>query len=120
MQVTISESLLYTLLGMLIVFFGLVCLMIVINLMAKLAHKEKNAPAETAVPAPAAAPAVPIVSSPPAPRRLYASGSAGDIKLFDVSDRDAAMIMAIMADELKMPLNEIRFKSIKEVKAYEV
>ena len=30
--------------------------------------------------------------------------------------RDAAMIMAIVANKLQKPLNELRFKSIKEVK----
>ena len=34
--------------------------------------------------------------------------------------RDAAMIMAIVADSLGKPLNELRFISIKEVKDDEV
>lgn len=45
----------------------------------------------------------------------FASGSAGDVKLFDVPDRDAAMIMAIVADKSGKPINEIRFISIKDV-----
>ena len=36
--------------------------------------------------------------------------------LYDTPDRDAAMIMAIVADQMGKPLNELRFKSIKEVK----
>ena len=36
--------------------------------------------------------------------------------LHTVSDRDAAMIMAIVAHKMNRPLNELRFKSIKEVK----
>ena len=44
-----------------------------------------------------------------------APGSAGEIKLYDTDLRDAAMIMAIVADELKKPINELRFISIKEV-----
>ena len=43
-----------------------------------------------------------------------AKGSCGDVKLYDISDKDAAMIMAIVADELKTPLNELRFISIRE------
>ena len=35
---------------------------------------------------------------------------------FDVPDKTAAMLMAIVADKLNRPLNELRFISIKEVK----
>ena len=40
----------------------------------------------------------------------------GEFKRFDVPDKEAAMIMAIVADQMGKPLNELRFKSIKEVK----
>lgn len=45
-----------------------------------------------------------------------APGSCGKIKLHDVSDKDAAMIMSIVAHKLKKPINELRFISIKEIK----
>ena len=45
-----------------------------------------------------------------------APGSAGHVKLFDVPDKEAAMIMAIVADKMQKPLNELHFISIKEVK----
>ena len=44
-----------------------------------------------------------------------AKGSAGELKLENVSDRDAAMIMAIVADQMGVPLNTLRFKSIKDI-----
>lgn len=50
------------------------------------------------------------VSKPTAP------GSAGAIKLHDVEPKTAAMLMAIVADKMGKPLNELRFISIKEVK----
>ena len=50
------------------------------------------------------------VSLPTAP------GSAGAIKLHDVEPKTAAMLMAIVADKMGKPLNELRFISIKEVK----
>ena len=94
-------------LGYAVVFFGLILLMLVIMITGKIMSRKKaHAEAEAAA-APAAAPAK---KSDPAP------GSAGEIKLYDVSDRDAAMIMAITAEKLGRPLNELRFKSIKEVK----
>ena len=54
--------------------------------------------------------AVVTASTPAAP------GSAGQIKLYDVQPKTAAMIMAIVADKMGKPLNELRFISIKEVK----
>ena len=49
-----------------------------------------------------------------------APGSAGHIKLHDVEPKTAAMLMAIVADKLETPLNELRFISIREVKDDEV
>ena len=45
-----------------------------------------------------------------------APGSAGKLKLHDVEPKTAAMLMAIVADKMGKPLNELRFLSIKEVK----
>lgn len=44
-----------------------------------------------------------------------APGSAGQIKLYGVEPKTAAMIMAIVANKMEKPLNELRFISIKEV-----
>ena len=63
------------------------------------------------VPSPVAAPA----EAQPQDRPL-APGSAGDVKLHTVPPMTAAMLMAITADNLGKPLNELRFISIKEVK----
>ena len=70
------------------------------------------APAAPAAPAAAAAPSAPA----PAIEQKLAPGSAGHVKLFDVPDKEAAMIMAIVADKMQTPLNELHFISIKEVK----
>ena len=44
-----------------------------------------------------------------------APGSAGQLKLYNVEPKTAAMVMAIVADKTGKPLNELRFLSIKEV-----
>ena len=62
--------------------------------------------------APAAAPAAPVEEAP----KPTAPGAAGQLKLHDVEPKTAAMLMAIVADKLGKPLNELRFISIKEVK----
>ena len=95
-------------LGYLVVFIGLTLLMIVIIIVGKFFSAKKAAPKVEAV-----APAAP--AAPAAPKKL-APGSAGDVKIYDTDPRDAAMIMAIVADKLGKPLNELRFRSIKEVK----
>ena len=97
---TFVDALIYSLLGMLVVFFALFLLMLIIKLMTAAGNKEKTPP-----PAPTAAPA-------PAP----APGSAGELKLYDTEPRTAAMLMAIVADELQTPLNELRFISVREIR----
>ena len=58
----------------------------------------------------------PVVEEAPAPVELpTAPGSAGELKLHNVDPKTAAMLMAIVADKLQKPLNELRFISIKEV-----
>mgnify|MGYP003289629877 CR=1 FL=1 len=61
----------------------------------------------------------PVATIPPvpveAPKKPEAPGSAGQIKLHGVAPKTAAMLMAIVADQMGKPLNELRFISIKEV-----
>ena len=97
-----------SLLGICVVFFALALLIIIITVMTKLNLTDEPKKAKgTASPAvaPAAAPA----------QAALAPGSAGDLKLYNTDPRDAAMIMAIVADELQKPLNELRFLSIREI-----
>ena len=108
----IGDNLLDAVLGYLVVFIGLTLLMTVIVIVGKVMvaqSKKSSAKKEAAKPAEAAAPAA------TAPKKL-APGSAGDVKIYDTDPRDAAMIMAIVADKLGKPLNELRCRSIKEVK----
>lgn len=109
-NISFGDAALTALLGYLVVFFGLVLLMVVVIIMGKIMVNRANK-AKTAVPA---APAAPAPEAPAAP------GSAGELKLYDTDPRDAAMIMAIVADTLGKPINQLRFISIKEVKEDEV
>ena len=113
-RLSIGEAGIAAVLGYAVVFFGLILLMCVVIIMGKaMAGSREKAP-ETAAKAPTPAPAAP--AAPPAPTSPPAPGSAGEVKLFDVPDKEAAMIIAIVADKMGKPLNELRFKSIKEVK----
>ena len=111
-DITIGEAGVYALLGYATVFFGLILLMIVITIMGKcFASKDAKLAAASAAAAKATAPAAPAAAP-----KAVAPGSAGELKLHDVEPKTAAMIMAIVANQMGKPLNELRFKSIKEVK----
>ena len=104
-EIGIGDAGLAALMGYAMVFFGLILLMGVVVVIGKVfmaAEKRKEVPAET-----------PAVQEIPV---QYAPGSAGKVMTFDVPDKTAAMLMAIVADKMGKPLNELRFISIKEVK----
>lgn len=102
--------------GYVVVFCGLAVLMAVLYIMAAVFKaKDKKAKAAAAE-AEAAASAEERSAGETAPEAPLAPGSAGHVKLFDVPDKEAAMIMAIVADKMQKPLNELHFISIKEVK----
>lgn len=109
-RISVGEAAVDALLGYAVVFFGICLLMAVVMLMGKyFVARDNKAKAAQAAAAPAAAPAE-------APAKPLAPGSAGELKMYDVEPKTAAMIMAIVADKLQKPLNELRFISIKEVK----
>ena len=110
-NISIPNAGVIALLGYLVVFLGLVMLMVVVMVMGKImVARAKKAQAAAVVEA------APVEAAP----RAEAPGTAGELKLYDTDPRDAAMIMAIVADTLGKPLNQLRFISIKEVKEDEV
>ena len=87
-DVSIGTAALIVVLGMAVVFFGLILLMYVTKIAGAIINRKKSA--EPAA-APAAAPAAPAVKT-------------------------AAMLMAIVASKTGKPLNQLRFISIREIK----
>ena len=114
-KLTIGDAGIVALLGYAVVFLGLILLMVVVTLLGKAfvaADNRKKAAAQ----ATNAADAAPAASDAEIPAAPVAPGSAGGVKLYNVEPKTAAMIMAIVADRMGKPLNELRFISIKEVK----
>lgn len=111
-NISLGNAAITALLGYTVVFLGIVALMLVILLTGRVMHRPKKAAPAPAEPAPA--PAAPAAPAPEAP------GAAGELKLYGTDPRDAAMVMAIVADTLGKPLNELRFISIREVKEDEI
>jgi sodium pump decarboxylase gamma subunit len=88
-----------------VVFLGLVLLMGCVTLLGRVMQR-RNLPKE----------AVAEIPSAPAPAAPEAPGACGVCALNGVDDRTAAMLMAIVADQLQTPLNQLRFISIREIK----
>ena len=81
-------------------------LVIVVVIMAIRKRSASKKPAVTPVEAPV---------QETAKEKVLAPGSAGEVKLHTVDPRTAAMLMAIVAEKMDKPLNELRFISIREV-----
>ena len=110
-NISIPNAGIIALLGYLVVFLGLVMLMVVVMVMGRIMVARARKAQAAAVAEAAPVEAAPVAEAP---------GTAGELKLYDTDPRDAAMIMAIVADTLQKPLNQLRFISIKEVKDDEV
>lgn len=111
-KLAIGDAFITAVLGYAVVFVGLALLMAVVIIIGKVmvSSEAKKKAAE-----PVKAPSAPA-PAPEKPKAPAAPGTAGEVKLYDTSDKDAAMIMAIVANKMGKPINELRFKSIKEVK----
>ena len=111
---TFGDACLYSVTGLLVVFFALILLMAIIKIMTAVGDSvEKKAALATAAAAPAAAPAP---AAEPAKVETPGPKYTRELKLWDTDPRDAAMIMAIVAETTQIPLKELQFLSIKEIK----
>jgi sodium pump decarboxylase gamma subunit len=111
---TLGDACLYSVTGLLVVFFALILLMAIIKIMTAVGDSvEKKAALATAAAAPAAAPAP---AAEPAKVEKPGPKYTRELKLWDTDPRDAAMIMAIVAETTQIPLKELQFLSIKEIK----
>lgn len=107
-DISLMDAGIYALLGYGVVFVGLILLMFVLFAMGKaFVAAEKKQTAKKA--ASASEKTTEEAPKPTAP------GSAGQLKLNNVDPKTAALLMAIVADKLQKPINELRFISMKEV-----
>ena len=116
-HIGVADAGIIALLGYAVVFFGLILLMIVVTIMGKaFIAKDKKIKEASVAAANAAAHSTPVTAAAAPAEPQTAPGSAGSLKLYDVEPKIAAMLMAIVANKMGKPLNELRFISIKEVK----
>lgn len=107
-NITLGQGGILALLGYAMVFVGLILLMVLTIILGKFFMATAK---KTAAPAPAKQEEAPA----PAAEAPTAPGAAGQLKLYNVEPKTAAMVMAIVADKMGKPINELRFLSIKEV-----
>lgn len=104
---TLMEGLWVSIFGMGVVFIVLIILSFLVQLQSRLLSafvtKSETPRAETENP--------PLYSI--SQEKEDAGFTAGEVKLFGVDEKTAAMIMAIVSDESGIPLSELQFKSIK-------
>jgi Na+-transporting methylmalonyl-CoA/oxaloacetate decarboxylase gamma subunit len=110
------ESIVVSLFCIATVFVVLACLFVFVKILSKVLSglAAKSAPlsenAKTAVET--AAIAAPAADAP--------DFTAGELKLINVDEKTAAMIMAIVSHESQIPLSELQFRSIKAVPKTEI
>jgi len=123
--ISILEALNVSATGFVVVLLILALLAVLVLLLSKGvrsvekgAKKKKSAPKAKAEKTPAAVPAKAPAASVPAPAAtiaLPANCSTGQLDLYDVDEKTAAVIMAIISHESGIPLNRLQFKSIKAI-----
>ena len=103
---SIGRALIIAVSGFSVVFLMLCILWFIIVIINKVTTSlEGKAAPET----PAAAP----VKAPAKAEAPQAGTFGGEIALYDVDEKTAACIMAIISDETKIPLSQLVFKSIR-------
>lgn len=100
---SIPDVLLISLVGFITVFVVLIVLMGIIMLISRVFSDNKK-------------PVKDVTETAAAAKEETRVDSYTGVRLNGVSDRDAAILMAIVAHNLDKPLDNLRFISIKEVK----
>ena len=117
-QMPLGEALSFSGNGMVVVLIVLVVLAVLVLLISKMVRAAQGKAAEASVDSAAAigdVPAVPAVPAAPAAAPLPENQSAGTLELYDCTEKEAAVIMAIVSNESGVPLNRLEFKSIKAI-----
>ena len=108
-EITMGQTLLISVIGFAIVFAILGFLAIFVTLMGKIFDAIAGKKEPKAAPAASAPHAAPAAAGTPLP----ANQSIGDLTLVDCTEEEAAVIMAITSAKSGIPLNRLKFNSIK-------
>ena len=103
-EVSVVEAVLIAISGILVVFMMLAILSVVITAISRFSTEK-----------PKSAPAAAEISEAPAAAAVHDVPYGGTVKLWNVDEKTAACVMAIVSHETQIPLNQLVFKSIKAV-----
>ncbi len=111
-EMNMGQTLLISVIGYAVVFAVLVFLALFVFCMGKVFDIiEKNKAAKVQAEAAPAVPAAPVVTGSPLPENQ----SIGDLTLINCTEEEAAVIMAITSAKSGIPLNRLKFNTIKYV-----
>lgn len=119
-EISVGEALAVAGLGIVVVMVVLALLAGIIMIMSRIITRMTKEPAAQAPVAPAAPAPAPVQAAAPQAAKpqgkpIPATQSRGECDLVAVDEQTAAMIMAIVADQLGEPLNTLRFQSIRRI-----
>lgn len=111
-DITFIDALMISITGILMVFLELALLALIVTFISKaISAIEKKRNSGKVQEITTVTEAVPVQAGTPLPE----TESAGSLDLVNVSEKDAALIMAIISNQSGIPLNKLSFKSIKLV-----
>jgi len=108
-HMSVPESFIVGLICLFIVFLVLAALFILVRILSAMFQGAGRKKPEVPEAIPAAETAVAKVGVE------TVQATSGELKLLNVDEKTAAMIMAIVSDESQIPLSELSFKSIKAI-----
>ena len=106
-SLTPSQGIQIAIYGFLTVFIMLAALMLIIMIMGKVAGTATKKKEEPVI--------APVVAEEKVEEKIDTTEYVGDVLLFDVDEKTAACIMAIVSDTTGIPLNNLIFKRIKYI-----
>ena len=109
-SLTIGQALMIALSGFLVVFLMLVLLWGILAVVNKVVSAIEGKAVQ-----PVPAPAVTKAAEPAVKEEKEPQTYGGEIALYGVDEKTAACIMAIVADQTKIPLDQLVFRSIRAI-----
>ncbi|MBQ8014562.1 MAG: hypothetical protein IJ264_00060 [Clostridia bacterium] len=118
-SLTMSETMFVAVVGLIVVILELAILAVLIVLLSKIFRaiegRVSSASDEpvAASDAPSAAPAAAVPAASPVAQPAAVAVPAGGIRLIDVDERTAAVVMALVSHQSGIPLERLSFRSIR-------
>ena len=119
-EMTLSRAALISAVGIIIVFLILGILAVFVKAMGfgfDRLHEKRRAGLAAAAPTAQETTLPPMPDEQPTGAPLPPDTSAGTLKLIDVTEEEAAVVMAVVSHRSGIPLNRLQFNSIKAVPA---